>query len=349
MKRFLRYLLYREIYRTLRKAAQSSESEEDSQPIEPDKAIEERGGQAQAADLDTSRLPGHGDTLENEAQLKAALQQMDPYEFEHFVADLWERMGWQTDVSTESADEGVDVIARKDVPYEQVTLIQAKRYGPNTTVGSPDIQQYASLKKQYDGVDKVAIVTTNEFTQQAQDLADRLNVKLINGDDLVELIVSNEAAELVVEYLDFLEFAEEPAESEQKPAAQHPDTTRQQRHAEQSHHPEPTQPAPGEIPTTPWQGVVAVATLGWVGLLFTVNFLPEVAGGLLILAVWFGLPLGLYLDSRTVQEHVDWPEYRWLYLVCSVIWIVAIIPGAVYLWKRHQLAQQNEPTATAQA
>lgn len=28
----------------------------------------------------------------------SCLQRMDDYEFEHFVAELWERQGWETDV-----------------------------------------------------------------------------------------------------------------------------------------------------------------------------------------------------------------------------------------------------------
>ena len=32
-----------------------------------------------------------------------------------------------------SADKGVDITARKSSPYEQMLLIQAKRYRPNTT------------------------------------------------------------------------------------------------------------------------------------------------------------------------------------------------------------------------
>jgi restriction endonuclease Mrr len=113
---------------------------------------------------------------------------MDPYEFEHFVADIWEQMGWETEVSSASADKGVDIIARKSRPYDQLILIQAKRYGPNSTVGSPDVQQYASLRQQYDGVDKVLIVTTNGYSRQAREIAENLNVKLIDGDGLVELI-----------------------------------------------------------------------------------------------------------------------------------------------------------------
>lgn len=51
------------------------------------------------------------------ATLKQQLQTMDNYAFEHFVADLWEMMGWQTEVSQASLDAGIDVIAEKESPY----------------------------------------------------------------------------------------------------------------------------------------------------------------------------------------------------------------------------------------
>lgn len=130
------------------------------------------------------------------------LQEMDPYAFEQFIGDLWERKGWETTVSKESNDRGVDIRASKAYPYDQQLLIQAKRYGPDTTVGGPDIQQYASLAHQEDGIDKVAIVTTSEFTPQARTMADDLNVKRLNGTDLVAVIRQENAMDLVAAYAD---------------------------------------------------------------------------------------------------------------------------------------------------
>ncbi|TYL37237.1 hypothetical protein CV102_18150 [Natronococcus pandeyae] len=73
---------------------------------------------------------------------------MDDYEFEHFIGDLWEEMGWNCKISTASNDKGIDVRARKTEPYEQKALIQAKRYGEGNKVGSPDSQKYLSFKHQ---------------------------------------------------------------------------------------------------------------------------------------------------------------------------------------------------------
>lgn len=130
------------------------------------------------------------------------LQEIDEYEFEYFVAELWERMGWETEVTQGTADKGIDVIATKHNPYEMKELIQAKRYSANSTVGSPDIQQYASLRHQESNVDTVVVVTTSTFSTQAEQIADDLNVKLIDGTALENLVTKYNCEELVLRYAD---------------------------------------------------------------------------------------------------------------------------------------------------
>ena len=135
----------------------------------------------------------------SKAFLRRRLQQMDPYDFEEFVADVWEYLGWDTRTVGKPGDRGIDVIAT-DGDAKQ--LIQAKRYGPNTTVGSPEVQQYASLRIQEDGVDQVTIVTTGEFTRQAEDLAPDLDVILIDGEDLLGVLEELEAFEVFAEHFE---------------------------------------------------------------------------------------------------------------------------------------------------
>ena len=131
--------------------------------------------------------------------LRGRLQRMDPYDFEAFVADVWEHLGWDTRTVGEPGDRGIDVIAT-DGDAKQ--LIQAKRYGPSTTVGSPEVQQYASLRLQEDGVDQVTIVTTGSFSRQAEELAPDLDVILVDGEDLLGVLDELEAYEVFVELFD---------------------------------------------------------------------------------------------------------------------------------------------------
>jgi hypothetical protein len=134
------------------------------------------------------------------AGIKDRLRAMDNYDFEHFVADLWERQGWNCEVSQASVDAGIDVTATRNTPYNQKVLIQVKRYGENTTVGGPEIQQYASLKHQQRDADSVIVVTSNRFTTAAHERAQELNVKLVDGDQLEQLINNLNAHNLIKKY-----------------------------------------------------------------------------------------------------------------------------------------------------
>lgn len=136
----------------------------------------------------------------SEAEIAHRLQQLDEYEFERFIADLWDQIGWDTQLTKGSNDRGIDVIATKETPYPEKILIQAKRYRPNNRVGSPAIQQYSSLKQQESNVDKVLVVTTSSFTDGALSVANDLNVKCIDGATLTKIIRERASSELVDSY-----------------------------------------------------------------------------------------------------------------------------------------------------
>ncbi|MES3516836.1 MAG: restriction endonuclease [Natronomonas sp.] len=352
MKRFLRYLAYRELTRQLRQLFRDA-GEDDH---------DDRTPQTTREDLAELGLE-EGQRLDDPAALRRALQAMDPYDFEWFVADLWELLGWETTVSEATADEGVDVVATKSVPYEQKTLIQAKRYGRSTTVSSPDVQQYASLEHQYPGVDKVVIVTTNEFTAPAREMAERLNVKLIDGDDLVELVIETESGDLVAEYLPFATVADSRAKGETGDADERTDAktgdsderidAETERSDEESvdgaeHRQEEQSDVDVErrtdersaaevgdrLPSTRWHKIVVAATVGWIALIAGVEVLPSTVFGAVFLFSWLGLPLAIYQDAQTIAANADWPGYTWAYVLGSFVWFVSIPVAVVYLWRR---------------
>lgn len=133
----------------------------------------------------------------------ATLMDLKPVRFERFIADLWSQRGWETKVTDESNDRGIDVIATKSFPYKKKKFIQAKRYKKGNNVSGPEIQKYASLK-QRDGVDEVVVVTTSGFTKQAIGLCDEFNIKPVNGEQLVEVIDATSSEDLVREHAGLL-------------------------------------------------------------------------------------------------------------------------------------------------
>lgn len=128
------------------------------------------------------------------------LRQIDEYDFEEFIAKLWNLYGWETEVTSGSNDRGIDVIAEKHSPFEQKHLIQVKRWGSKNKVGGPEIQQYSSLLRRGDGIDAVVVVTTSSFSRQAKELAGELNVKLVDGFDLYEVLSEVGADNLLKQY-----------------------------------------------------------------------------------------------------------------------------------------------------
>ena len=142
----------------------------------------------------------HGIMNLSREELLSQLRQMDEYEFEELVADIWEQRGWETTVTTASNDRGIDVIAKRKNPFAQKYVIQAKRYKQGNTVGSPDIQQYSSLQQQESNVDSVIVVTTSSFTAEAKKIGNKLNVKLIDGFDLSDMILQGNTKSILSGY-----------------------------------------------------------------------------------------------------------------------------------------------------
>jgi hypothetical protein len=146
---------------------------------------------------------------------RTQLQTIDPYEFEHFVAELWEEQGWETDVSQGSNDMGVDVVAEKsDGLMDQKAVIQAKRYGEGNKVGRPKIQQYHALKQQDTEADAAVVVTTSEFTRGAEEWAGEHNVKLVDGGDLVDIVDDTGRYDLLNEYVQTQSTGDESTDSD---------------------------------------------------------------------------------------------------------------------------------------
>lgn len=283
-------------------------------------------------DLNMSRKLEIGD-------LKRKLQEMDDYDFEHFVADLWEIQGWSTIVEQQSNDAGVDVRATKESPYPQKHLIQAKRYGKSTKIGGPDIQQYASLKQQEQGVDSVVIVTTSSFTASARDRARDLNVKLVNGNDIVSLIEDLDAHYLVEEYLDIEE--KEPQQIRRKEgksglgtSSSDQITVLHTRFADIEYERGSTPKGADLEKTLSYYGI-------WTGIIcWTISAILVFSGfasfPVFLLAVvgWILTPVAITLDIRNIGTF-SWAEPGLLIgVIGSAIPIIGIIPVAMYLTQR---------------
>lgn len=111
---------------------------------------------------------------------------LDPYDFEAFVAKLFEAQQFTSvRLLGRSGDRGVD-ISGVDT-QGRITVIQCKRYRNN--VSSDPIQRLHSFAITR-GAQRKILVTTSDFTNQAKDEALNTGTELISGNDL-EILIAN--------------------------------------------------------------------------------------------------------------------------------------------------------------
>jgi hypothetical protein len=137
-------------------------------------------------------------------ELIRRIHQIDPMDFERFIAELLEADGWRTTVTEDQYYEkrGVDVIAKKDGPFSQKIAAQIKRHDPNNgRHGTTVVRSYNNIHEIVDGANISAIFATSEFTDDAHDLAEETELRLIDGDGLASFIEGIGGYHIVNQYL----------------------------------------------------------------------------------------------------------------------------------------------------
>lgn len=111
------------------------------------------------------------------------VDKMDGEDFEHFVAKLLKRTGFShVKVTQYDGDQGIDVLANwKGEQYG----FQCKRW--SKFVGNKAIQEVYSGKGFYD-LDKVVVISNSKYTKSARDLAEKLEVELIDREGLINMM-----------------------------------------------------------------------------------------------------------------------------------------------------------------
>ena len=106
------------------------------------------------------------------------------HQFEHFLAPLFERQGYRAEVTKGSGEYGADLILKRK---GQRSIVQAKCYGEGKKVGVKAVQEVVGALAMYKAT-KGIVATNRYFTRQAENLARVNNVKLIDRDELAQLM-----------------------------------------------------------------------------------------------------------------------------------------------------------------
>lgn len=110
-----------------------------------------------------------------------------PTEFESLTAELFEKMNFMVELTTRTADDGIDIFAKKtESGNRQLTLIQCKRYSEK--VGVTHVRELIGTvadKKATKGI----LVCSSYFTKPAKDKAkSNPSIELINHNQLTKLL-----------------------------------------------------------------------------------------------------------------------------------------------------------------
>ncbi len=114
----------------------------------------------------------------------AQLDSLNPEEFEEFVAEVFEALGYEVDRVGGSGDEGVDLRVRRG---GLLGVVQCKYHKSKGVIGSPDLQKFLGTIH-HTHSHKGFFVTTRTFSLAAEKFTANHPIELIDGPRLVELV-----------------------------------------------------------------------------------------------------------------------------------------------------------------
>jgi restriction system protein len=117
------------------------------------------------------------------------LMDLNPWEFENLVNNLFSKMGLDAKLTRSSKDGGVDVVAFDVRPVlGGKVVIQAKRY--KNVVGVSAVRDlYGTMINE--GANKGILVTTSHYGPDAYDFSKDKPIELIDGGGLLYLLEQN--------------------------------------------------------------------------------------------------------------------------------------------------------------
>ncbi|MCL9662053.1 restriction endonuclease [Paenibacillus hunanensis] len=117
------------------------------------------------------------------------IDKMSGTEFEVYLGKMFDRLGYKTKVTQASGDFGADIILQT---ADKRIVVQAKRYKGNVPIEA--VQQVFAAAPHYKA-NSAWVVTNSDYTRAAYTLAKSTNVRLINREQLIELILKSKQSQ----------------------------------------------------------------------------------------------------------------------------------------------------------
>ncbi len=115
-------------------------------------------------------MPANDKVFAYLAEHPEELYNCTPREFEKFMAQLYNKLGYKTELTKATRDGGKDIILRKpDILGDMVFYVECKQYNEKNKVGIDIIQRFSGVIEM-DKVNGGIIATTSFFSKDAKDL-----------------------------------------------------------------------------------------------------------------------------------------------------------------------------------
>jgi hypothetical protein len=120
------------------------------------------------------------------------------FQFERDVYSLMKALGFTVEhvAASRRGDQGIDVYAKKGRDLEEVNwIIQCKCKAPTNKVGPHVIRELIGVLHAYPFGTKGMVITTSAFTKGAKNLASTNAIRLINGEEFVQLVEGQQSGQ----------------------------------------------------------------------------------------------------------------------------------------------------------
>lgn len=118
---------------------------------------------------------------------------LSPRRFEELVEDMFKRLGYQTELTKQTRDDGIDIYLNRGRNDEQ-SIVEVKRFKPERKIGIALVDRLRGVQLRK-GIPNAKFVTSSKFTSIAENAAEPVKIgevcftmELIDASRLVTLI-----------------------------------------------------------------------------------------------------------------------------------------------------------------
>lgn len=119
------------------------------------------------------------------------IKNMSHRDFEFFVADIFEKLGFSIKITPATRDGGKDIVATKSTPMPYTLIVECKHWGEEHKVDVSVVRSVYGVQMATQANQSV-VVTSSKFTKDAREFAEERKtlMTLWDIDDLLKLIMN---------------------------------------------------------------------------------------------------------------------------------------------------------------